>query len=90
MQVNFNNKIKTPKHDVGDHILYFDHVKGEFDYGDIVQIQVVKTEQYQTVAYAINTSENITLPCVPEELTFNNKYEAEYWIEDVKAKLKEI
>ena len=56
MQVNFNNNndvegIKIPKHDVGQRVLFFDHVKGEFAYGEVVQFQLVKTEQYQTVAY---------------------------------------
>lgn len=89
MQVNIgvSNKIKIPKHDIGDNILYFDHVKGKFDYGDVIQIQVIKTEQYETVAYAVNTSENITLPCVPEELTFSSKHEAECWLDNVKSQL---
>ena len=48
MQVNFNNNndvegIKIPKHDVGKRVLFFDHVKGEFAYGIIVQFQLVKT-----------------------------------------------
>ena len=66
MQVSFkqDNKIEIPKHDVNEEVLFFDHVNGIFDYGTVSQLQVVKTEQYQTIAYAITLSNGNTLPCV--------------------------
>ena len=51
MQVNFNDDtegIKIPKYDVGREVLFFDHVKGRINRGTIVQLQLTKTEQYQT------------------------------------------
>lgn len=89
MQVNFkqNNKIEIPKHDVNEEVLFFNHVDGTFNYGTITQLQVVKTEQYQTIAYAITLSNNNTLPCVPESLVFNDKDEAENWINDISREL---
>lgn len=95
MQVNFNNNddvegIKIPKHDVGKKVLFFDHVKGEFAYGVIVQFQLVKTEQYQTVAYGIrNTNDNI-LPCIPESLVFSNNVAAKDWFNYVENELNKL
>lgn len=92
MQVNFNNNdtegIKIPRYDVGKEVLFFDHVKGEFDYGVIVQLQLTKTEQYQTIAYGIRTPDDITLPCVPESLVFTDKYKAKLWIDTISRELK--
>ena len=95
MQINFNNNddvegIKIPKHDVGKRVLFFDHVKGEFAYGIIVQFQLVKTEQYQTVAYGIKTDDGNTLPCIPESLVFNNDVAAKEWLIYVRGKLNEL
>ena len=95
MQVNFNNNndvegIKIPKHDVGKRVLFFDHVKGEFAYGIIVQFQLVKTEQYQTVAYGIKTDDGNTLPCIPESLVFNNDVAAKEWLICVRYKLDRL
>lgn len=95
MQVSFNNNddvegIKIPKHDVGKKVLFFDHVKGEFAYGVIVQFQLVKTEQYQTVAYGIrNTNDNI-LPCIPESLVFSNNVAAKDWFNYVENELNKL
>lgn len=95
MQVNFNNNddvegIKIPKHDVGKRVLFFDHVKGEFSYGVVVQFQLVKTEQYQTVAYGIKTDDGNTLPCVSESLVFGSVIAAKGWIHYVEDKLNEL
>ena len=94
MQVNFNNNntegIKIPQYDVGRQVLFFDHVKGEFAYGVVVQFQLVKTEQYQTVAYGIKTSDDNILPCIPESLVFNNDVAAKDWIVNVRDKLKKL
>lgn len=89
MQVNLktNNIIDIPKHDVGKEVLFFDHVNGTFDYGKVVQLQVVKTEEYQTIAYAIQTQNGNTLPCIPESLTFDDKDTAESWIMDITREL---
>ena len=95
MQVNFNNNddvegIKIPKHDVGQRVLFFDHVKGEFAYGVVVQFQLVKTEQYQTVAYGIrNTNDNI-LPCIPESLIFCSGIAAKGWLHYVEDELNKL
>ena len=95
MQVNFNNNndvegIKIPKHDVGKRVLFFDHVKGEFAYGEVVQFQLVKTEQYQTVAYGIRTYDNNVLPCIPESLVFTDRNKAKDWIDKVNKELDKI
>ena len=95
MQVNFNNNndvegIKIPKHDVGKRVLFFDHVKGEFAYGIIVQFQLVKTEQYQTVAYGIKTDDENVLPCIPESLVFNSDIAAKEWLICVRYKLDRL
>lgn len=95
MQVNFNNNndvegIKIPKHDVGKRVLFFDHVKGEFAYGVVVQFQLVKTEQYQTVAYGIKTDDDNVLPCIPESLVFNNDVAAKEWLIYVRYKLDRL
>lgn len=90
MLVNFkqDNKIEIPKHDINEEVLFFDHVNGTFDYGTVSQLQVVKTEQYQTIAYAITLSNGNTLPCVPESLVFNDKNDAELWIDTISRELK--
>lgn len=95
MQVNFNNNndvegIKIPKHDVGKRVLFFDHVKGEFAYGEVVQFQLVKTEQYQTIAYGIRTYDNNVLPCIPESLIFTDRNKAKDWINKVNKELDKI
>ena len=95
MQVNFNNNndvegIKIPKHDVGQRVLFFDHVKGEFAYGVVVQFQLVKTEQYQTIAYGIRTYNNNVLPCIPESLIFTDRNKAKDWINKVNKELDKI
>ena len=94
MQVNFNNNdikgIKIPKHDVGKKVLFFDYVKGEFAYGIVIQFQLVKTEQYQTIAYGIKTDDGNTLPCIPESLVFNNDIAAKGWFHYVTDKLNNL
>ena len=94
MQVNFNNNdtegIKIPQYDVGRQVLFFDHVKGEFAYGVVVQFQLVKTEQYQTVAYGIKTDDDNILPCIPESLVFNNDVAARDWLNYVEDKLNKL
>ena len=94
MQVNFNNNyvegIKIPKHDVGQRVLFFDHVKGEFAYGEVVQFQLVKTEQYQTIAYGIKTDDDNILPCIPESLVFDNDVTAKDWFHYVEDKLNKL
>ena len=95
MQVNFNNNddvegIKIPKHDVGQRVLFFDHVKGEFAYGVVVQFQLVKTEQYQTIAYGIRTYDDNVLPCIPESLVFTDRNKAKDWIDKVNKELDKI
>ena len=90
MQVSFkqDNKIEIPKHDINEEVLFFNHVNGTFDYGTVSQLQVVKTEQYQTIAYAITLSNCNTLPCVPESLVFNDKNDAKLWIDTISRELK--
>lgn len=95
MQVNFNDNddvegIKIPKHDVGKKVLFFDHVKGEFAYGVIVQFQLVKTEQYQTVAYGIRTDDDNVLPCIPESLVFTDRGKAKDWIYNVRKEVDKL
>ena len=95
MQVNFNNNddvegIKIPQYDVGRQVLFFDHVKGRFANGIIVQFQLVKTEQYQTIAYGIRTYDNNVLPCIPESLVFTDRNKAKDWINKVNKELDKI
>lgn len=93
MQVNFNDNtegIKIPRYDVGRQVLFFDHVKGKFAYGTVVQFQLVKTEQYQTVAYGIRTYDDNVLPCIPESLVFSNEDKAKDWIKNVSKELDKL
>lgn len=93
MQVNFNNDtegIKIPRYDVGRQVLFFDHVKGKFAIGTIVQLQLVKTEQYQTIAYGIRTYDDNVLPCIPESLVFSDEDKAKDWIKNVSKELDKI
>ena len=94
MQVNFNNNdtegIKIPQYDVGRQVLFFNHVKGKFANGIIVQFQLVKTEQYQTIAYGIRTYDNNVLPCIPESLVFTDRNKAKDWIDKVNKELDKI
>ena len=94
MQVNFNNNdtegIKIPQYDVGRQVLFFDHVKGKFANGIIVQFQLVKTEQYQTIAYGIKTDDDNILPCIPESLVFTDRNKAKDWIDKVNKELDKI
>ena len=93
MQVNFNDDtegIKIPKYDVGREVLFFDHVKGEFAYGVIVQFQLVKTEQYQTIAYGIRTDDDNVLPCIPESLVFTDRDKAKDWIDNVRKEVNKL
>lgn len=93
MQVNFNNDtegIKIPRYDVGRQVLFFDHVKGKFAIGAIVQLQLVKTEQYQTIAYGIRTYDDNVLPCIPESLVFSDEDKAKDWIKNVSKELDKL
>lgn len=93
MQVNFNNDtegIKIPQYDVGRQVLFFDHVKGKFAIGVIVQLQLVKTEQYQTIAYGIRTYDDNVLPCIPESLVFSDEDKAKDWIKNVSKELDKL
>ena len=94
MQVNFNNNdtegTKIPQYDVGRQVLFFDHVKGKFANGIIVQFQLVKTEQYQTIAYGIRTYDDNVLPCIPESLVFTDRNKAKDWIDKVNKELDKI
>lgn len=93
MQVNFNNDtegIKIPRYDVGRQVLFFDHVKGKFAIGAIVQLQLVKTEQYQTIAYGIRTYDDNVLPCIPESLVFSDEDKAKDWIKNVSKELYKL
>lgn len=94
MQVSFNNNdtegIKIPQYDVGRQVLFFDHVKGKFANGIIVQFQLVKTEQYQTIAYGIRTYDDNVLPCIPESLVFTDRNKAKDWIDKVNKELDKI
>lgn len=95
MQVNFNNNddvegIKIPKHNVGQRVLFFDHVKGIINRGTIVQLQLTKTEQYQTIAYRIHLFDCTTLPCVPESLVFTDRNKAKDWIDNVRKEVDKL
>lgn len=93
MQVNFNNHtegIKIPRYDVGRQVLFFDHVKGKFAIGAIVQLQLVKTEQYQTIAYGIRTYDDNVLPCIPESLVFSDEDKAKDWIKKISKELDKL
>lgn len=93
MQVNFNDDtegIKIPKYDVGREVLFFDHVKGRINRGTIVQLQLTKTEQYQTIAYGIGLFDCTTLSCVPESLVFTDRSEAKDWIDNVRKEVDKL
>jgi hypothetical protein len=91
MQVSFNNNdgngITIPKHYIGNEVLLFDYVKAEFSYGVIIQIQLTKTANYQTIAYEIQLFDNATTVYVSENLVFTNEDEAKKWINNVSKQL---
>lgn len=84
MEISFkSNIIQTPKHDINEEVIFFNHVDGTIDKGIIIQIGVVKTNDYQTISYAIQLNNDNVLPQVSANLIFNDKDDAKDWIKHI-------
>lgn len=83
MQVNFNrkeNQFKVPHYKVGDEVLAFNHVRGQFFVGNISAVNSYADNNQSIVNYTIMIDETKGVPNVPEALVFDNKEDAKEWI----------
>ena len=93
MQVNFNrkeNQFKVPHYKVGDEVLAFSYVSGNFFFGTINAITSYADNNQSVVNYTIMIDENKGVPNVPEALVFDNIYDARDWLNDVYKQLDEV
>ena len=93
MQVNFGrkeNQFKVPHYKVGDEVLAFSHISGKFFIGTISAITSYADNNQSVVNYTIMIDETKCVPNVPEELVFDNKYDARDWLNDVYKQLDEV
>lgn len=82
MQVNFGrkeNEFKVPHYKVGDEVLAFSHISGEFFVGTISAVTSYADNNQSVVNYTIMIDETKGVPNVPEELVFDNKDDAYEW-----------
>ena len=93
MQVNFGrkeNEFKVPHYKVGDEVLAFSHISGKFFVGTISAVTSYADNNQSVVNYTIMIDETKGVPNVPEELVFDNKYDARDWLNDVYKQLDEV
>ena len=93
MQVNFNrkeNQFKVPHYKVGDEVLAFSYISGEFFIGIISAVNSYADTNQSVVNYTIMIDENKGVPNVPEALVFDDKYDARDWLNDVYKQLDEV
>lgn len=90
MQVNFNgkeNQFKVPHYQVGDEVLAFSHVSGQFFVGKISAINSYVNDNQSVVNYTIMIDEFKGVPNIPEELVFDNKDDAYEWTKKLQNEL---
>ena len=90
MQVNFNgkeNQFKVPHYKVGDEVLAFSHVSGQFFVGYISAVTSYADTNQSVVNYTIMIDENKGVPNVPEALVFDNKDDAREWVKALDMEL---
>lgn len=83
MQVSFNkneNQFKVPHYKVGDEVLAFSHISGNFFVGTINAVTSYADNNQSVVNYTIMIDETKGVPNVPEELVFDNKEDAKEWV----------
>lgn len=93
MLVNFNgkeNQFKVPHYKVGDEVLAFSHISGEFFVGNISAVNSYADNNQSVVNYTIMIDENKGVPNVPEDLVFDNKYDAKDWLDNVYKQLDDV
>lgn len=92
MQVEFNpnDKFKVPRYRVGDEVLAFSHISGEFFKGWIGQIQTYTDKNQNSITYLVMIDEQKGVPNVPEALVFESFKDAEKWTRDIQKKLVKI
>lgn len=82
MQVNFNgkeNQFKVPHYKVGDEVLAFSYISGQFFVGTISAVNSYADTNQSVVNYTIMIDENKGVPNVSEALVFDNKEDAYEW-----------
>ena len=82
MQVNFNrkeNQFKVPHYKVGDEVLAFSYISGNFFVGTVSAVNSYVDTNQSVVNYTIMIDENKGVPNVPEALVFDNKDDAYEW-----------
>lgn len=83
MQVNLNrkeNQFKVPHYQVGDEVLAFSHISGQFFVGNISAVNSYIDNNQSVVNYTIMIDETKGVPNVPEALVFVNKDDAKDWV----------
>ena len=90
MQVNFGrkeNEFKVPHYKVGDEVLAFSYISGQFFVGNISAVNSYADNNQSIVNYTIMIDENKGVPNVPEALVFDNKEDAREWVKSLDMEL---
>ena len=90
MQVNFNrkeNQFKVPHYKVGDEVLAFNHVSGQFFVGNISAVNSYSDNNQSIVNYTIMIDETKGVPNVPEALVFDEVNDAKEWVNSLRMEL---
>lgn len=91
MQVNFDsNLFRVPAYKVGEEVLFFSPVSGEFAKGFIGNISTFTDTNQNAISYLIMLDEQRCVPNVPEALVFDNTKDASSWIKEVQEKLMRV
>lgn len=88
MQVNFdNNLFRVPSYKVGEEVLFFSPVSGEFARGFIGNVSTFTDSNQNAISYLIMLDEQRGVPNIPEALIFDDIKDASSWIKEVQEKL---
>lgn len=88
MQVNLgNNLFKVPAYKVGEEVIFFSYVSGEFAKGFIGNVSTFTDNNQNAINYLVMLDEQRGVPNVPEALVFDSFKEANDWIREVQEKL---
>lgn len=88
MQVNFDsNLFRVPAYKVGEEVIFFSHVSGEFVKGFIGNISTYTDNNQNAINYTIMLDEQRGVPNIPQALVFSSFKEANDWIREVQEKL---
>lgn len=89
-EFNSNNKFKLPRYQVGDEVLAFSHISGQFFRGYIGQIQTYTDRNQNSITYLVMIDETKGVPNVPEAMIFNSCTDAYEWTKELQKKLSEV